>query len=896
MAHLPAQAQAHGFANPDYPPDMVYPPPPPVPGQPYHELPLFESPPPHERPWPSRPAHHPAYDGGHAFEPAVPPPMPARKRPSDPADAAEIQAGLALAGMTMAAQPRRASAGAGGGAGKKAKRESDDAKPAGKEARKSCSECRRLKAKCDRVFPCSNCRRRGCALVCPDGDLSCMQGKRLVLASTEQLHDRIAQLETALFQTQSKLGDGPHPLLAPQYLDGGFAALDSSPTQPSLSPLVPKEPALDESNNASSSSSTSLPTPRLGSSGRIPLASLLLAEDVVAPEKREDEWVGENGAPAMMLGSAREPTPDQPNDRVAARLCKLLAVLPPRDEARRRADRFMVQSVWYQNILRKDEYTAVYEPAVFAPSKANPLTPHKLACVLMVLAFDTYFDLETETDNNPAIVDYWDAAQQCFDTRFGWAASIAGVQALALMTFFVGFGWKGARATNFYFLRAMTSAVLQLGLHKDPHPSVPADERQFRRRVFHEAFTIDCLISINHGQRTAILLENSDTRYPDDAGSTALLKYRYMCDVKYRVITAGCAGSIDEAEKRSIEDMLTKYDATSFPEMHCAGLTQPMPPIATDPTALHPYELSLTTISMCHYKSMLFFYRPALRRLLARLRTSPGTDVVISKDETKTIRMTYNACRSILLVSKYFARTHPRLASRVWAIWVQLFSAAVSMAALAIWCGPHLEPTFVGSVFAELCEACTMIDQNGSERSRHVRDLLPVVKGLVSNRYPHLVASPARQAPNPEGEDMLFALLGGAVDRPAPAPAPTYVQPPDPKPAYDYPSAMLGGMPLALPLVEPAPTPAVSMPLPMDGGYGPVPYTLYAASAPPPAPAHANVDTHMQVPTQAHYAHADVHAAPTYQPLAGEMSAAQMWAQFSAIYEPTLFWGSDGAY
>lgn len=67
-----------------------------------------------------------------------------------------------------------------------------EANEKGKDMRRSCAECRRLKAKCDRVFPCSNCRRRGCAIVCPDGDLSCMQGKRLVLASTEQLHDRVS--------------------------------------------------------------------------------------------------------------------------------------------------------------------------------------------------------------------------------------------------------------------------------------------------------------------------------------------------------------------------------------------------------------------------------------------------------------------------------------------------------------------------------------------------------------------------------------------------------------------------------------------------------------------------------------------------------------------------------
>jgi hypothetical protein len=38
---------------------------------------------------------------------------------------------------------------------KKVKKE--EAKKGEKDNRKSCSECRRLKAKCDRVFPCSNC-------------------------------------------------------------------------------------------------------------------------------------------------------------------------------------------------------------------------------------------------------------------------------------------------------------------------------------------------------------------------------------------------------------------------------------------------------------------------------------------------------------------------------------------------------------------------------------------------------------------------------------------------------------------------------------------------------------------------------------------------------------------
>lgn len=78
-------------------------------------------------------------------------------------DAEEVEAGLALA--TMAEQAKKASPKSSGVKGnasletntaKRVKKE-DSAKKGEKDNRKSCSECRRLKAKCDRVFPCSNC-------------------------------------------------------------------------------------------------------------------------------------------------------------------------------------------------------------------------------------------------------------------------------------------------------------------------------------------------------------------------------------------------------------------------------------------------------------------------------------------------------------------------------------------------------------------------------------------------------------------------------------------------------------------------------------------------------------------------------------------------------------------
>lgn len=203
---------------------------------------------------------------------------------------------------------------------------------------------------------------------------------------------------------------------------------------------------------------------RSSSTSRMAVESLLLDGDKAAPEgKREDEWVGENAAPAMIVGNCGPNASSDADDhrKIVDRLKKILRILPPREESRRRANSFWENSQWYNSMLKREEYENVYEPAVYAPTPTNPLSPHKLACVLMVLTLDTYFDLTNEEDN-PIIGEYWEGAQQCFDSRFGWAASVAGVQALALATLFVGFGWRGAKASNFYWLRMMTSAAQQV--------------------------------------------------------------------------------------------------------------------------------------------------------------------------------------------------------------------------------------------------------------------------------------------------------------------------------------------------------------------------------------------------------------------------------------------------
>ncbi|CAD6563598.1 MAG: hypothetical protein TREMPRED_000005 [Tremellales sp. Tagirdzhanova-0007] len=700
------------------------------------------------------------------------------RRPSDDVD---VQAGLALAKLGLAMPPEEIKARRQSTSLKKVRKEEE--KPV-KDGRKSCSECRRLKAKCDRVFPCSNCRRRGCALVCPDGDLSCMQGKRLVLASTEQLHDRIAQLEAALSQIQSGTSTTHHPLLGPENLDGGFASV-SPPEEQLLSLTLPsrrKHSVLERDvacspKGMSSASTFTLATPNpmddhlSNSQGRMAVGSLLLCDIPAAPEgTRDDEWVGENAASALIVGSIGSPDDDGQSDcrLIVERLKNILRILPPREETRSRVEGFWSTSAWYNSVLCREEFDTIYEPAVYAPTPANPLSPHKLACVLIVLTLVAYFDL-TNSEEDPAIAVYWEGVQKCFDTRFGWSASVPGVQALALVTHFLGFGWRGARSSSFYWVRQMTSAAQQLGLHKDPHPSLPEDEREFRRKVFWEAYSIDCLICCNHGQHTAVPVDNIEARLPTkNITPFQLVKYNYMRDVKSRVVDVGCRSDLAPAswdDILSIDAHLMSVDVVSIPEIHCPLISGgPLPVASSDPSNFNHHELDQCITSMCHYKAMLVLYRPSLRRLVARLRSQAFSSITFNDADHKTVSMTHKACHAITATALFMTRTHPRLSERLWSVSVQAFSSTVSMAALALWCSPHLDPDFIHVAYKELCDACDVI--SGAKRQTGVMSLLPMLKSLVRSRYPQIEGEDLGfDRRSIEGEDMLFALLGGQIDQ-----------------------------------------------------------------------------------------------------------------------------------
>ena len=171
-------------------------------------------------------------------------------------------------------------------------------------------------------------------------------------------------------------------------------------------------------------------------------------------------------------------------------------------------------------------------------------------------------------------------------------------------------------------------------------------------------------MSINHGQRTGINVDTMETQLPTDLTLIQSTKYSYMRFVKAAVIDIGCRPDESPASWEQIQataQVIMQYDAKCRAEIHCPLLKdEPLPPKlnAEEATKIDVNCLMRTTMSMCHYKAMLFLYRPSLRRLIGRLRARATNEAVVFDEKDKeTVSMTYYACHAITACSRYLIRT-----------------------------------------------------------------------------------------------------------------------------------------------------------------------------------------------------------------------------------------------
>ncbi|CDO71474.1 hypothetical protein BN946_scf184909.g68 [Trametes cinnabarina] len=241
----------------------------------------------------------------------------------------------------------------------------------------SCGECRRLKLKCDRVFPCQSCCKRGCAEICPDGALTGGKGSRFILANTEQLHEKIKSMSGRIRELEDALHEARpgHHLLRDDLL-----SIKKSTELFGVDSASNHSPAVESSHRSEFQHS-------------LPSSSSPLRDErqSLSPAYYNGNHDGLGIPPDILQVGDKFPAPSaitydlNPNLRQ-----RIVEMLPTSAEARYLLEQAAEHAAWHQNSDGSDGVPnmihSVYNCSV------STLNPHRLSYFLIILALGVCVD------------------------------------------------------------------------------------------------------------------------------------------------------------------------------------------------------------------------------------------------------------------------------------------------------------------------------------------------------------------------------------------------------------------------------------------------------------------------------------------------------------------------
>ncbi|KAK0464414.1 uncharacterized protein EV420DRAFT_1627400 [Desarmillaria tabescens] len=367
----------------------------------------------------------------------------------------------------------------------------------------SCRECRRLKLKCDRVFPCQSCRKRGCSDICPEGALTSGRGSRFILANTEQLHeritqlsDRVRQLEDGLQTLQASYSNEPHPLLTPDLLRIKNSQLRQSPTTETHSrDDTPKNP-VDFPNALRKPEDYSMDRPNL-----IPYGTLAIVPDINIPSD-------------ILHLSVAFPFPWTVDIGVRKRIRDCL---PPIEETRRLCEQACRNALWQYNLDASESFLQNLIHHCYA-SSIEDLGPRRLALLLMILSIGSLVDLHKPLGSLHGEAYHHLARAAVCEIPLMEEPDFDELHALFFMVWYhlvfsdnkkaVGYAWN--------LLGFIAKLAQGLGLHRDgSRLKVIPEEEDKRRFLFWELLNLDCRLSLSLGRPPSISLAHVDVKRPN---------------------------------------------------------------------------------------------------------------------------------------------------------------------------------------------------------------------------------------------------------------------------------------------------------------------------------------------------------------------------------------------
>ncbi|PFH45913.1 hypothetical protein AMATHDRAFT_70926 [Amanita thiersii Skay4041] len=649
--------------------------------------------------------------------------------------------------------------------------------PTNKKRRKgatrlSCAECRRLKLRCDRAIPCSSCVKRGCSAICPDGSLTTGQGNRFVLASTQELHEKISELalrvrdlEDALRASHFQLSTDPHPLLSEELLK-------------IKAPLQREPPASRQATQKIEEDSTEVVDAfgslSIGLSGRAKYYgstanSWYFLQNESQEEDNQESLVHLQGVlPTDILSKAAAfPISTLPHT-IAERSStqSLFRYLPSPEKAFELKIIYYSHAAWMYNPIStesfdKEVYAQFYDQHT-GPLSDDPIICHRLSLMFIVLAIGSLMDTSLPAYNLDAEVYHQLAKAALFHHSFIDEPTVTAVQALFLMTFYLFLADRHGTSTGarWTIMGIAVKVGQSIGLHRDSGRwKVDPTETQRRRELFWELFTYDSWQCLTFGRPPSFALPHVDCKMPHGNNPTDGQTFHAW---KHR-FTSECMNVLhDQAFGAKMPTYATVLQLDrkmrAFPVPPLLQVTCYSPGGMPDTVML---TLQRHIVLAIREMNLLYLHRSFFARAISDHPKDPlgspyGTSVLAA----------YRSAGSLVALMRNLHTQLTEPSERIWFLWTHMFSCAIVLGSIVTRC-PSM--SIAPSALAQLDSACELFSKAArgfranqvlgimlhlQQKAHHSLNEFRNGRGTVTNKYN---SDPIM----PEDDDDELSILGG---------------------------------------------------------------------------------------------------------------------------------------
>ncbi|SGY20619.1 BQ5605_C016g08107 [Microbotryum silenes-dioicae] len=544
----------------------------------------------------------------------------------------------------------------------------------------SCQECRRLKLKCDRVWPCNQCRKRGRADLCPHG-VSKPPGRAIRLnAEMNALLKRCEDLEAAL-QDVGATDRIPSPLTLE--FTGRSLNKNSNATEADGE-------GDDTMDDFGGSRASETHIEAAGVEAVLPgVGSLSIRED-----DGRVRYLGTSAGPAYYFeddgGSSDESdsasSPERASQEVRApfiqlhayysrthELERLRAFLPAAAELKQLVKNYYEFLSFQFEPVEEEAFFNDYLPAALTTGNSAGT---KLAFVFIVLSLGSLMDPRVPSTPNALAHHYFQLSQSALSaSKFLSNNTLAGVQTLQLTASFLlnTHDLQEGGETFFPLLGMALRMLVAMGLHRDGSQwGMDGAELDKRRMTFYELITLERMQAFISGRPYMMSPNHFDTKFPSSAEPYHVDKWRTgnfiarVIDECFSVVSPAYSTvlALDQELRNMFEESPKDLRSGALP-MDAFVVRPSDPPELPEPVASSaPLKTRMRQHTLDMIYSQIFFYLhlPALRQALKLFPDEP----LLSPWAESVAVVALETGVYMLAIARAWVNLHPTLAPRWW--------------------------------------------------------------------------------------------------------------------------------------------------------------------------------------------------------------------------------------